>query len=105
MYKMIKIDKRALRVILNALNEKTGDYTDVNEFEFISVFNTKFGYAVIFRSYKYTADILISVFTDNEDELRYIEALLFYYRNFEECPIDTRSLKITYTKLCSLMED
>lgn len=98
MYKMIKIDKRALRVILNALNEKTGDYTDVNEFEFISVFNTKLGYAVIFRSYQHTADILISVFTDNEDELRYIVADLLYLDHVE-------SVKMTYNKLRSLMEE
>lgn len=98
MYKMIKIDKRALRVILNALNEKTGDYTDVNEFEFISVLNTKLGYAVIFRSYRYTADILISVFTDNEDELRYIVADLLYSDRVE-------SIKMTYNKLRSLMEE
>ena len=98
MYKMVKIDKRALRVILNALNEKTGDYTDVNEFEFISVLNTMFGYAVIFRSYQHTADILISVFTDNDDELQYIVADLLYIDHVE-------SIKMTHTKLCSLMEE
>lgn len=105
MNKMIRIDKRALRVILNALNAKTNKHFDVNEVEFISASNTRYGFAVVFRSHRYLADIVVSVFTDREDDLRYIEALLFYYDNFEGSIIDTKSVKMTYTKLCSLMEE
>ena len=105
MYKMLRIDKRALRVILNALNEKTNRHFDVDEVEFISASNTRYGFAVLFRSHRYLADIVVSVFTDREDDLRYIDALLFYYENFEDCPIDATSIKMTYTKLCSLMEE
>lgn len=105
MNKMIRIDKRALRVILNVLNEKTNKHFDVNEVEFISSSNTRYGYAVVFRSHRYVADVVVSVFTDREDDLRYIESLLFYYDNFEGSIIDTKSVKMTYTKLCSLMEE
>ena len=105
MYKMLRIDKRALRVILNALNEKTNRHFDVDEIEFVSASNTRYGFAVVFRSHRYVADIAVFAFTDREDDLRYIDALLFYYENFEKCPIDATSIKMTYTKLCSLMEE
>lgn len=105
MNKMIRIDKRALRVILNALNEKTNKQFDVNEVEFISTSNTRYGYAVVFRSHRYVADVIVSVFTDREDDLRYIETLLFYYDNFEGSIIDATSIKMTHNKLRSLMEE
>lgn len=105
MNKMIRIDKRALRVILNALNAKTNKQFNVNELEYVSTGNTRYGYAVVFRSYRYTADVIVSVFTDIEDDLRYIEALLFYYDNFEGSIIDTSIVKMTYNKLHTLMEE
>lgn len=98
MYKMIKIDTRALWVILNALNEKTGEHINIYDVEFVSAINTKLGYAVIFRLNQRDINILISVFTDSEDELRYITADLIYIDRVE-------SIKMTYTKLCSLMEE
>lgn len=105
MNKMIRIDKKALRVILGALYAKTNKHFDVNEVEFVSASNTRYGYAVVFRSHRYVADVVVSVFTDREDDLRYIEALLFYYDNFEGSIIDATSIKTTHNKLCSLMEE
>ena len=105
MEKMVRIDKRALRVNLNALNAKTNKQFNVNELEYVSAGNTRYGYAVVFRSYRYVADVIVSVFTDREDDLRYIEGLLFYYDNFEGSIIDTSIIKMTYTKLRSLMEE
>ena len=105
MNKMIRIDKGALRVILGALYAKTNKHFDVNEIEFVSASNTRLGYAVLFRSYQYTADIVIAVYTDTEDDLRYISTDVLYYEDFEELPIDVDTIKMTYTKLRSLIEE